>query len=61
MVDSDKGNHNNGKTLKSIPPMLKEGIITVKIEKEDIRLKIKDWETTLVGYIFGYNRINCQC
>ena len=60
MGDSDKGNHNNGKTLNSIPPMLKEGIITLKIE-EDISLQIKDWETTLVGYIFGYIRINCQC
>ena len=51
MGDSDKGNHNNGKTLNSIPPMLKEGIITLKIE-EDISLQIKDWETILVGYIW---------
>ena len=35
--------------------MLKEGILTVKIEEEDITLQNKDCETTLVGYIFGYN------
>ncbi|KAK4731392.1 hypothetical protein R3W88_024380 [Solanum pinnatisectum] len=36
--------------------MLKEGILTVKIEEEeDICLQIKEWETTLIGYIIGDN------
>lgn len=43
--NSAKGNRNNGKTLNFIPPMLKEGVLTVTIEEEGICLQIKEWET----------------
>ncbi|WMV29469.1 hypothetical protein MTR67_022854 [Solanum verrucosum] len=58
--DSDRGNRNNGKTVNFIPPMLKEGVLTVKIEVEDICIQIKEWETTLIGYIIGDNPYELQ-
>ncbi|KAG5605514.1 hypothetical protein H5410_027006 [Solanum commersonii] len=58
--DSDRGNCNNGKTLNFIPLMLKEGVLTVKIEVEDICIQIKEWETTLIGYIIGDNPYELQ-
>ncbi|KAG5585785.1 hypothetical protein H5410_046219 [Solanum commersonii] len=45
--DSDKGNHNNGKTLNFIPHMLKEGILT-------------ESETPLIDYIIGDNPYELQ-
>ncbi|KAH0636124.1 hypothetical protein KY290_036548 [Solanum tuberosum] len=58
--DFDKGNNSNGKTLNFIPPMLKECILTMKVEEEDIFLQIKEWETTLIGYIIGDNPYELQ-
>lgn len=40
--------------------MLKEGILIVQIKEEDIFLQIKEWETTLIGYVIGDNPYEVQ-
>ncbi|KAH0746260.1 hypothetical protein KY285_007917 [Solanum tuberosum] len=55
-----KGNHGNGKTLNFIPPVIKEGIFTVQIEEEDIRLQVEEWENALIRYVIGGNPSEAQ-
>ncbi|KAK4716390.1 hypothetical protein R3W88_014728 [Solanum pinnatisectum] len=55
-----RGNRSNGKTLNFIPPMIKEGILTVQIDEEDICLQVQEWETALIGYVIGHNLYDLQ-
>ncbi|MCD9560274.1 hypothetical protein HAX54_018796 [Datura stramonium] len=48
-----RDNHSVGKTLNFIPPIVKDGIITVLIEEDDIKDKVKQWEHALIGYLLG--------
>lgn len=55
-----RGNRSNGKTLNFVPPVIKEGILTVQIDEEDICLQVQEWETALIGYVIGHNPYELQ-
>lgn len=45
------GNRSEGKILKYIPPFMKDGVLTVIIEEDDIRQQVEIWESSLIGYV----------
>lgn len=51
--EAEQRNRNEGKSLNYVPPMLKNGVLTVKIEEEDIKDHVKTWESALIGFVVG--------
>ncbi|MCD9645293.1 hypothetical protein HAX54_034124 [Datura stramonium] len=42
-------NRKEGKCLSYIPPVLKDGMVTVTIEEDDIKMQLEIWESALIG------------
>ncbi|XP_058726099.1 uncharacterized protein LOC131597415 [Vicia villosa] len=56
-VDVISGNRQttNGKQLQFVAPKIKEGIVEVEIEEEDVEAEIRFWENSLIMYVIGTN------
>lgn len=57
---SMRGNRSTGKSLKFIPPAIKDGVTTVTIEEEDICAQVQEWESALIGFVIGDNPYGLQ-
>ncbi|XP_060194890.1 uncharacterized protein LOC132624075 [Lycium barbarum] len=52
-ADIVRGNRSDGMSLTYVPPTIKDRIITVTIEEDDLKNQKELWESAIIGYVVG--------